>query len=94
METINLILAYFGFISLLTAVITIIDKINAKNGSRRIPEDFLLTLALLGGSVAEYIIMKLIRHKTRHKKFMAGLPVLIVIQVAIIIGLWIYTQRG
>lgn len=94
METINLFLAYFGFISLLTAVITIIDKINAKNGSRRVPEDFLLTLALLGGSVAEYIVMKLIRHKTRHKKFMAGLPVLIVIQIAIIVGLWIYTQRG
>ena len=94
METIDLVLAYLGFISLLTAVITITDKINAKNGSRRIPEDFLLTLALLGGSVAEYIIMKLIRHKTRHKKFMAGLPVLIVIQIAIITGLWIYTQRG
>ena len=92
METINLFLAYVGFISLVTAVITILDKINAKNGSRRIPEDFLLTLALLGGSVAEYIIMKLIRHKTRHKKFMAGLPVIIVIQIAIII--WIYTQRG
>ncbi|MDE5604243.1 MAG: DUF1294 domain-containing protein [Eubacterium sp.] len=94
METTNLFLAYFGFISLLTAVITSIDKINAKNGSRRVPEDFLLTLALLGGSVAEYIVMKLIRHKTRHKKFMAGLPVLIVIQIAIIVGLWIYTQRG
>ncbi|MDE6412873.1 MAG: DUF1294 domain-containing protein [Eubacterium sp.] len=94
METTNLFLAYFGFISLLTAVITSIDKINAKNGSRRVPEDFLLTLALLGGSVAEYIVMKLIRHKTRHKKFMAGLPVLIIIQIAIIVGLWIYTQRG
>ena len=94
MEATNLIFAYLGFISLLTAIITIIDKINAKNGDRRIPEDFLLTLALIGGSVAEYIIMKLIRHKTRHTKFMVGLPVLIVIQIVIIIGLWVYTQRG
>ena len=94
METINLVFAYFGFISCLTVVITILDKINAKSGSRRIPEDFLLTLALLGGSPAEYITMKLIRHKTRHKKFMVGLPVIILIQLLIIAGLWIYTQRG
>ncbi len=94
METNKLIFAYFAFISILTAAITIIDKINAKNGSRRVPEDFLLTLGLLGGSVSEYITMKLIRHKTRHKKFMIGLPVLIIIQIAFIAGLWIYTQRG
>ncbi|MDE6722982.1 MAG: DUF1294 domain-containing protein [Eubacterium sp.] len=94
METNKLIIAYFVFISLLTAVITIIDKINAKNNGRRIPEDFLLTLGLLGGSAAEYLTMKLIRHKTRHNKFMVGLPVLIIIQIIVIAGLWIYTQRG
>ena len=94
METNKLIIAYFVFISLLTAVITIADKINAKNNSRRIPEDFLLTLGLLGGSAAEYLTMKLIRHKTRHNKFMVGLPVLIFIQIIIIAGLWLYTQRG
>ena len=94
METNKLIVAYFVFISLLTAVITITDKIHAKNNGRRIPEDFLLTLGLLGGSAAEYLTMKLIRHKTRHNKFMVGLPVLIFIQIIIIAGLWIYTQRG
>ena len=94
METNKLIIAYFVFISLLTAVITIADKINAKNNSRRITEDFLLTLGLLGGSAAEYLTMKLIRHKTRHNKFMVGLPVLIFIQIIIIAGLWLYTQRG
>ena len=90
----KLIIAYLALISILAAVITIIDKINAKTDSRRIPEDFLLTLGLLGGSLSEYITMKLIRHKTRHNKFMVGLPVLILIQITIIAGLWIYTQRG
>ena len=88
------IIAYLALISILAAVITIIDKINAKTDSRRIPEDFLLTLGLLGGSLSEYITMKLIRHKTRHNKFMVGLPVLLLIQITIIAGLWIYTQRG
>ncbi|GFI71699.1 hypothetical protein IMSAG250_00906 [Clostridiales bacterium] len=90
----KLIIAYLALISILAAVITIIDKINAKTDSRRIPEDFLLTLGLLGGSLSEYITMKLIRHKTRHNKFMVGLPVLLLIQITIIAGLWIYTQRG
>ncbi len=90
----KLIIAYLALISILAAVITIIDKINAKTNSRRIPEDFLLTLGLLGGSLSEYITMKLIRHKTRHNKFMVGLPVLLLIQITIIAGLWIYTQRG
>ena len=90
----KLIIAYLALISILAAVITIIDKINAKTDSRRIPEHFLLTLGLLGGSLSEYITMKLIRHKTRHNKFMVGLPVLLLIQITIIAGLWIYTQRG
>ena len=90
----KLIIAYLALISILAAVITIIDKINAKTDSRRIPEDFLLTLGLLGGSLSEYITMKLIRHKTRHNKFMVGLPVLLLIQITIFAGLWIYTQRG
>ena len=90
----KLIIAYLALISILAAVITIIDKINAKTDSRRIPEDFLLTLGLLGGSLSEYITMKLIRHKTRHNKFMVGLPVLLLIQITIIEGLWRYTQRG
>lgn len=90
----KLIIAYLALISILAAVITIIDKINAKTDSRRIPEDFLLTLGLLGGSLSEYKTMKLIRHKTRHNKFMVGLPVLLLIQITIIAGLWIYTQRG
>ena len=90
----KLIIAYLALISILAAVITIIDKINAKTDSRRIPEDFLLTLGLLGGALSEYITMTLIRHKTRHNKFMVGLPVLLLIQITIIAGLWIYTQRG
>lgn len=94
MEMNKLVIAYLALISVLTAIVTIIDKINAKAGGRRVPEDFLLTLGLLGGSASEYITMKLIRHKTRHKKFMVGLPVLIAIQAIITIGLWIYTQRG
>ena len=81
---------YFILISALTAAVTIGDKINAKKGGKRIPEDFLLTLGLLGGALAEYVTMKIIHHKTRHKKFMIGLPAEIIIQIVIVVFVVIY----
>lgn len=82
-------LLYFAVISLVTFVITALDKILAKKKMRRIPEATLLTLALFGGAVSEYITMKLIRHKTLHKKFMVGLPVIIALQT-VFTGLMAY----
>ena len=76
---------YLALISLFTAVITAADKIKAKKGAFRVPESTLIILALLGGSVAEYAVMRLIRHKTLHKKFMLGLPLIIILQLIAII---------
>ena len=73
-------LIYFSAISLITFTVTALDKFFAKKKMRRIPEATLLSLALFGGAVSEYITMKLIRHKTLHKKFMIGLPVIIALQ--------------
>ncbi len=94
METVKLAFIFFACISTVTIIVTAADKINSKSGRRRIPEDFLLTLAVLGGALPEYIIMKTIRHKTRHKKFMIGLPLIIILQIIMIAAICIYTQRG
>lgn len=75
---------YFSVISFITFCVTCFDKIAAKKGMWRISEKALFILALLGGSVAEYFTMRLIRHKTLHKKFMIGLPVIIIIQLILI----------
>lgn len=74
---------WLAIISLITVIATVADKIKAKKGSRRISEKTLIILALLGGSVAEYFTMRLIRHKTLHKKFMVGLPLIIILQLII-----------
>ncbi len=76
------ILFYLAVISFVTFTVTALDKIFAKKNMRRIPEATLLTLALFGGALSEYITMKIIRHKTLHKKFMIGLPVIILLQAA------------
>lgn len=79
-----LILCCFISISLITAIITLLDKYKAKKGKRRIPEATLFILAFLGGSVSEYVTMRLIRHKTLHKRFMIGLPLMIILQAALV----------
>ena len=84
---------YSAVISLLAVVLTVYDKIAAKAfPGRRIPERVLMGTALLGGAAAEYITMKIIRHKTRHKKFMTGLPLITALHVIIILSI-IYLNR-
>lgn len=80
-ELLIFVLSYLAFISVVTSAVTIADKIKAGKGLFRVPEKTLFILAFLGGSLAEYITMKLIRHKTLHKSFMIGLPVIIILQL-------------
>ena len=85
MEPLTLaILIYLGAISLISIIVCCYDKIAAKhNPKHRTRESTLLWLSALGGSVAMYCTMQLIRHKTKHKKFMIGIPVIIILQIAI-----------
>lgn len=87
---IKILFFYFALISIFAVIITITDKRNAIKGKRRISEDFLLTTGLIGGSLAEFITMKIIHHKTKHKKFMIGLPIEIVLQVVFVILIFLY----
>ena len=70
--------------SVLGIMLTLSDKSRAKKREWRIPEWLLIGVSLLGGSVAMYLTMHAIRHKTRHAKFMLGLPIIIIIQIAAI----------
>lgn len=77
--------AYIILISLVSVIVTIKDKSCAKKGKWRVPEKTLFILSALGGSVAMYITMKAIRHKTQHKRFMIGIPLIMAAQAAIIV---------
>lgn len=82
----NYLAIYLICISLLSVIVTVSDKRKAKKGGWRVPEATLLLLAALGGSVAMYLTMHLIRHKTKHIKFMLGIPVIVVVQVLVVWG--------
>jgi len=89
MKLILIFLAYLVVISVVAIIITVRDKSIAKRNEnlerkkRRVPERTLLIIAALGGSLAMYITMHKIRHKTKHAKFMIGIPVIMFLQVAI-----------
>ena len=72
---------YLVAISLVSVIVCIYDKIASKHLKKhRTREATLLLLSALGGSVAMYATMQIIRHKTKHMKFMIGIPLIIVVQ--------------
>ena len=79
------LLFYFIAISLISVIVCAADKARARKGRWRIKESTLFLLSALGGSAAIYITMRLIRHKTLHKRFMIGIPLIIITQSVLII---------
>ncbi len=79
-----LLIVYFVLINFFAFIITVIDKNRAKKGKWRIRESTLFITAALGGSVTMLITMKKIRHKTKHKSFMIGIPTIIAAQILLV----------
>ena len=78
--------AYIALVSLCSIVVCIYDKkISKRNNVKlRIPEKSLFIWSAVGGSVAMFITMRLIRHKTKHLSFMIGIPAIMILQAALI----------
>ena len=79
------ILYYLIAINVITFLIYGIDKFKAKKEKWRIPESTLLLLAIIGGSIGAWFGIKVWHHKTLHKKFKYGIPLIVIIQIAIAI---------
>lgn len=73
--------------SVISVILTVYDKLAAKNRKRRIPEKTLLLTAFSGGATAMFITMCIIRHKTKHMKFMISLPVMSLIHIILAVYL-------
>jgi len=67
-----------NFISFITVVL---DKSKARRNRFRVPEKHFFILGILGGALGIYLGMKLCRHKTRHRRFVYGIPLLILINL-------------
>jgi len=66
-----------------------IDKSKARRNKRRISEAALFTAAIIGGGVGAFLGMQVFRHKTKHTKFVIGIPFIMVVQIVLMFWLWL-----
>lgn len=86
MKAFFIFLTYYAIVAVVSVVITVHDKNAAKSGAWRVSEAMLMGIGLIGGALPMLMTMKLIRHKTKHMKFMIGLPAVILFHIAVLIA--------
>lgn len=79
----HITLIYLAVINVVTFFMYGIDKWKAKKSKWRIRETALLGLAVLGGSIGAWLGMKAWHHKTLHRKFRYGVPLILVVQITL-----------
>lgn len=79
----DIIVFYLIIVNALSFLLMLVDKYKAQNNLWRIPETVLMIVAGIGGSFGCYLGMKACRHKTRHKKFSIGVPIMMAIHILI-----------
>ena len=84
------IIGYLIIINILGFLIMGMDKRRAKKHLYRIPEKTLFSVAIIGGSIGSILGMYHFRHKTKHKSFVVGMPIIVILQIILVI----YTVFG
>ena len=77
------LIIYLAAVNLAAFALMGIDKQRAKQHAWRIPEKILFLSAILGGSIGAILGMWTFRHKTRHWYFAAGMPLILIVQIAV-----------
>ena len=78
----SILLTTIALMNLITFIVYGIDKFKARRGKWRIPESTLFLLAIVGGSIGAWVGIKVWHHKTLHRKFKYGIPMIILAQTA------------
>ena len=67
------LMVWLAAVNVIAFVAFAVDKMAARRGTRRIPEDWLIGLAILGGWVGAKAGQQVFRHKTRAQPFASRL---------------------
>ena len=84
MNLTNILIIYLVIINLAAFFIFGIDTRRAIKNRWRIAESTLFLLALIGGSIGAEAGMYVFHHKTRHLRFVIGIPLIFILQVLIV----------
>lgn len=87
-----IVLGYLLIVNVLGFVLMFVDKKRAQNNQWRIKEATLFLTAAIGGSIGSMLGMKVFRHKTKHWSFLIGMPAIFIVQVALVIGYFVYLR--
>lgn len=79
------IVIYLAAINVITFIMFGADKARAVKGRWRISEAALILAALLGGSIGALAGMRIFHHKTKHRKFTIGIPVILALQIILMV---------
>ena len=79
------LIIYLVVMNLLAVIVTVYDKVAARKRKWRISENTLLIVSGLGGGVALLATMYVVHHKTKKMKFMIGIPLIILAQLALVV---------
>jgi len=82
---IKILLVYLLIINAAGFLLMLVDKIKAKKNLWRIPEATLFLVAAIGGSIGSLLGMYTVRHKTKHIKFILGMPLILAVQIVVTI---------
>lgn len=77
----KILAVWLVIINFISVIVCIADKSRAKRGKWRVRESTLWMLTFLGGGAGMYLTMRLIRHKTLHKSFMIGIPLIVILRI-------------
>ncbi|MBM7571965.1 DUF1294 domain-containing protein [Aquibacillus albus] len=82
------LIGYLLIINLLSYSLMGIDKRRARRKAWRIPEKRLWFISIIGGAFGSMVAMNAYKHKTMHRTFKYGLPILCVIQICFLLYLF------
>ena len=90
LSPVGLLMIYLVIINLIAFLTFGADKRRARRDRRRVRESTLFLLAAIGGSVGALLGMRVWHHKTLHKTFRFGIPAILILQILIPFGLYLY----
>ncbi|MCR5310283.1 MAG: DUF1294 domain-containing protein [Lachnospiraceae bacterium] len=85
MTTVHWLICYFAAVNLIGFAAMGIDKHKAKNHAWRIPEATLFFVAFIGGVIGSIAGMRVFHHKTKHKAFVWGMPLILLLWIGLVL---------
>ncbi|MDD4504269.1 MAG: DUF1294 domain-containing protein [Clostridiaceae bacterium] len=76
------LLIYLIVVNIAAFTIMGIDKYKAQRNKWRISETSIFAVGIIGGALGIFLGMSFFHHKTKHLKFTLGIPVVVILNIA------------